>query len=98
MLSPDEPPEYEYGVETFNMPFSGSNMRTFGNKTTCEYSGNESAPKPLFGTGWSKNPKRDNAHHARPTTSYASPTQLFQPMTPSIPAFGPPSLKNDKGI
>jgi G protein-coupled glucose receptor regulating Gpa2 C-term/G protein-coupled glucose receptor regulating Gpa2 len=98
MLFSDEPPEDEYGVETFNMPFSGSNMRTFGNKTTCEYSGNESAPKSLFGTGWSKNHKGDLENQRSDITSYASTSQLFQPMTPSTPAYGPPSSKNDKGI
>jgi hypothetical protein len=96
MLFSDEPPEDEYGIETFNMPFSGSNMRTFGNKTTCEYSGNEPPPKSRFGHGWSKKPDAENQRSA--ITSYASTSQLFQPMAPSTAVFGPPSPKNDKGI
>jgi hypothetical protein len=98
MLFSDDPPDDEYGVEAFNMPFSGSNMRTFGNNTTCEYSGNEPAPKSLFGTGWSMNTKGDIENQRSAITSYASTSQLFQPMTPSTPAFGPPGPKNDKGI
>jgi hypothetical protein len=98
MLFSDDPPDDEYGVEAFNMPFSGSNMRTFGNNTTCEYSGNEPAPKSLFGTGWSMNTKGDIENQRSAITSYASTSQLFQSMTPSTPAFGPPGPKNDKGI
>jgi hypothetical protein len=98
MLFSDEPPTDVYGVETFSLPFSGPNMRSFGNKTTCEYTGDQPPPKSSmsrFIPGWSRKSNQDIENKRGVITSYASTSQLFQPMTPSTALYGPSSPNND---
>src|ERR1700712_5226208 len=42
MLFSDDPPSDDYGIETFQMPFSGGETPRFGTKTTCEFVGGSS--------------------------------------------------------
>jgi hypothetical protein len=101
MLFSDDPPSDDYGVETFQMPFSGGDKPRFGTKTTCEFVGGSSTQKPP--KTWIG--RMLHQQRGAPTTdmesqktshSFGSTEQLFFDNNSGISPISPVSSKSSK--
>jgi G protein-coupled glucose receptor regulating Gpa2/G protein-coupled glucose receptor regulating Gpa2 C-term len=92
MLFSDEPPP-DNGLETFSMPFSGAPLKRFGNRTTCEFTGESQRTSRVHSRWIGRHDTKSSA-----AASFTSTSQLFDPeSSPRLSSYSP-KLNNDAGF